>query len=65
VADAQRQRRRFKGFRRRQVAKGIIQPEHGVTKPTSRDQFPSHVTWWCAEGVAAETFFAVVPEHSP
>jgi hypothetical protein len=29
LADAARQRRRFKGFRRRKVAGGTIEPEHG------------------------------------
>jgi len=65
LVDAARQRRRFKGFRRRKVARGIIQPEHGVSKSTPRDSFLSHVTWWLADGVAAETLFAVVSEIVP
>ncbi len=65
IADAARQRRRFKGFRRRKVARGIIEPAHGVSKPTPREHCVSHVTWWVAEGVQAHKLFAVVPENEP
>jgi hypothetical protein len=65
LADAARYRRRFRGFRRKRIARGIIQPEHGRTKPTPRPECPSHVTWWVADGVAPEGIFVVIPEKVP
>jgi hypothetical protein len=65
LADAAAYRRRFKGFRRRRVARGTIQPDHGLTEETPSQICPSHVTWWVAEGVAAETLFVIVPEKGP
>jgi hypothetical protein len=59
-ADIASQRRRFKGFRRRSVARGELLAEHGATKPTPRPNFQSHVTWWVGDGVQAETLFVVI-----
>ncbi len=55
-------RRRYKGFRRRRLARGTIQKHHGLTKDTPSEICPSHVTWWVPEGIAAEAMFTVILE---
>lgn len=44
VASLDRTRRRFKFFSRHSIAKGKVQPAHGLIKKTMKD--PGHHTWW-------------------
>ena len=43
------------------IAKGELQPEHGVTKLTQGRQ-PTYTTWWSYEGVDRAAIFVSVEE---
>src|SRR5438128_10777189 len=42
------------------IAEGMLAPAHGKIKPTPAKKFPSHISWWCYDGVARHEIFVVI-----
>jgi len=57
LADLRRMQRRVPSQRMKFVARGILHPELGVSKPTGK---PTHRSWWMPEGADPSPTFKVV-----
>jgi hypothetical protein len=48
------------GWAEQFIAVGRLNPTHGKTKDSPSKHFPSHVDWWCREGVERCKIFDVI-----
>lgn len=59
LAEAQHHARVFK-WQPSFIAVGHLRAEHGLVKDTPYDEYPSHLTWWCFDGVDRASLFKVM-----
>ena len=66
VSDALAAWEAIPGMRKRNLARGVLTPEHGAMLSTPRETTPSHQTWWKWADVeptsAFEVFMSTPPE---
>ena len=59
--DSQRLKNRIGKFRRRQIAKGELNPTHGMIQPTPSPE-KSHHAWWIPVGAEPWVVFNIISE---